>query len=131
MDHGKILYQAVPAASDTLIYTVPERTATSYTVDASSVEVEPSAVVQHVQTMITQIILCDAVGGGDTIDVHLVSDSSTAAAPGNMVFNAVTVAGGTTERIKLNWLLDGGSTIRVVPTTGARVTVTLLGIEVK
>jgi len=129
MDSYGILYQGVPSGA-TLIYTVPERTATSYTLSGETVEVEPSAVVQNVQTMVTQMILCETTDVQDTIDIYLVPDSSTAAGAGNQVFKDLTVAASSTVQLKLNWTLGAGETIRVESANGD-ITVTLLGIEVK
>ena len=131
MDAYKILYQGVPSGADTALYSVPARGAQQYTIAGDAADIIPSVVDQNIQTIITQLIFCDAVGTSDTIDVHLTEASDTAAAAANMIFHALSVGANATERIKVNWPLSGGNTIRVVPTAGSIVTITVLGIEVK
>lgn len=130
MDSYKILYQGRPSSA-AAIYTVPERAATSYTLSGETVEVEPSSVVQNVQTLVTQMIICDSTGAGETISIYLVEDSSTAAGVTNIAFNALTIGASATVQLKLNWPLSAGNTIRVAPTAGDIATITLFGIEVK
>jgi len=133
MDSYKILYQGVPGGpdTDTLLYTVPKRALTTFTVDGGAVDVTPSAVDENVQTLVTQICLCDGTGAGDTVDIYVVPNSEDSPGAGNLVFNSLVVAANTTERKNLNWPLASDNTIYVNAVTGSVLTITLFGIEVK
>ena len=120
-----------PDVKTATLYTVPPAAETQVGGGSGPVP-SPKAVSSVRQTLLTNIVVCDAdaTGNAATFDITLLSTNSSGDATTTYLFRNSPLTLKTTQILTLNATLSAGDTlVATIATAGAEVDFTVFGIE--